>query len=188
MANYFTPYAAKNKLVMVFPQAEHCWDTFQDGAQKSFTKDGTHMKFMKAIVERMQQEKPKGDYPKASEKWETAYDAVWSRAFNTVVKPKREAVVSECHTKRDDKTGDLSSLCKYTGYDVLTGASQVVTQEQLLAAQQEWRDERSEATIFFIVAMVLNFLVLVGISVACFKYKEPEFSQIEDEETAAKHE
>jgi hypothetical protein len=35
--------------------------------------------------------------------------------------------------------------------------------------------------------MALNFIVLVGISVACIKYKEADFSLVDDVEAAENH-
>ena len=54
MAEYFVSHAAANNHIMVFPQAQVCWDYAEMyTGENAFTTEGPQMLFMKEIANRV---------------------------------------------------------------------------------------------------------------------------------------
>ena len=53
MVQDWSPLAASNNLIMIFPRVSDCWDTFTGytGLDTYLTKNGFEMLFMKKIVD-----------------------------------------------------------------------------------------------------------------------------------------
>ena len=116
-ASHFAPYANENEIVMVFPQADNCFDYGQEGTigEKAFTRDAEEMKFFKAIVDRVTSDKlqPVDMYRHPKYNYGMAYKP------ETWIVPSGKCNIRVfCETERSPVDGEIYGRCKSMDVDL----------------------------------------------------------------------
>jgi hypothetical protein len=102
------PFAANNRMVMVFPQAKDCWadmDMTGSGDLTYLTPEGPQMKFMESIVRQVQRPlmgRKEFNYQQENMKPKSTYD--YSRDFASLISPGYEGkpVEVDCYRTEGD--------------------------------------------------------------------------------------
>jgi len=113
----WSPFAAANRMVMVFPQAKMCWDNMAPGltTPNFITTEGPQMLFLKAIVENAQKPLLKErdfDYKQKNMEPKSAYKYPEDFYTNGLPQFAGQTVEVDCHRWTTDK-GELGGRCDY---------------------------------------------------------------------------